>query len=171
MVLSQRTWRGALGALLCFAALAHPSFAYTDDRASEEIVPLANEMGQPPVQLPGAATATPQPAATASVTGTVTYRERLALPPNAVVRVGLQDISLADAPAIVLSEQLIVTGGRQVPIPFALDYDPAGIDPRFTYAVSARITVDSQLRFISTTATLVITRGYPTDVEIVVQPV
>ena len=85
---------------------------------------MANEMLLPPVQFPGAAAATPQPTATASVTGTVTYREWLALPPNAVVRVALQDISLADALAIVLSEQLIVTGGRQVPIPFALDYDP-----------------------------------------------
>jgi putative lipoprotein len=135
-------------------------------------VPIVNEMLLPPVQVPGAATATPQPAARASVvTGTVTYRERLALPPNAVVRVALQNISLADAPAIVLSEQLIVTGGRQAPIPFALDYDPAGIDPRLTYAASARITVEGQLLFTSTTASLVITRGNPTDVEIVVQPV
>ena len=171
VVLSQRTWRGALGAFQWFATLAHPSFADTDDRASEGVGPIANEVLLPPVQLPGAATATPQPAATASVTGTVIYRERIALPPNAAVRVALQDISLADAPAIVLSEQLIVTGGRQVPIPFALDYDPAAIDPRLTYAVSARITVDGQLLFTSTTATLVITRGNPTDVEIVVQPV
>ena len=38
------------------------------------------------------------PSATAKVTGTVTYRERLALPSNAVVQVSLQDVSLADAP-------------------------------------------------------------------------
>ena len=72
---------------------------------------------------------------------------------------------------MLLGEQQIVTGGCQVPIAFALDYDPAAIDPRLTYAVSARITVDGQLLFTSTTATLVITRGNPTDVEIVVQPV
>ena len=110
-------------------------------------------------QIPGAAI--PQPVVSASVTGTVTYRERIALPPNALVRVSLQDISRADAPAIVLGEQLTVSRSRQVPIPFALGYDPDAIKPRLSYAVSARITVEGQVRFASTTATLVITRGTP----------
>ncbi|MHC6802504.1 YbaY family lipoprotein, partial [Vibrio antiquarius] len=34
-----------------------------------------------------------------TITGTVAYRERIALPPNAVVTVALEDVSLADAPA------------------------------------------------------------------------
>jgi uncharacterized lipoprotein YbaY len=113
-----------------------------------------------------------QPAAGARVTGTETYRERIALPPNAVVHVSLQDVSRADAPAVVLGEQMIETQGRQVPIPYEIPYDPAAIDQRFTYSVRARITVGGQLMFTSTTATLVITRGNPTtDVEIVVQRV
>jgi uncharacterized lipoprotein YbaY len=111
------------------------------------------------------------PVASAKVTGTVTYRERMALPPNAVVQVSLQDTSRADAPAVVLGEQMITTGGSQVPIPFEIAYDPAVIDQRFTYSVRARITVDGQLWFTSTTATLVITRGNPSDVELVVQRV
>jgi uncharacterized lipoprotein YbaY len=122
-----------------------------------------------PVQVP-AAPAGPS-AAGARITGTVTYRERIALPPNAVVEVSLQDVSRAGAPAIVLGEQTITTGGRQVPIPFEIAYDPAAIDQRLTYSVRARISVDGQLMFTSTTATLVITRGKPTEVEIVVQRV
>lgn len=34
-----------------------------------------------------------------TITGTVAYRERIALPPNAVVTVTLEDVSLADAPS------------------------------------------------------------------------
>jgi uncharacterized lipoprotein YbaY len=101
----------------------------------------------------------------------VTYRKRIALPANAVVQVSLRDISLADAPAAVLGRQAITTGGRQIPIQFAIAYDPAAIDPRFTHAVHARITVAGRLQFTSTTATLVITEGHPTPVEIVVQQV
>lgn len=111
------------------------------------------------------------PTPRASVTGMVTYRERIALPPNAVVQVSLQDVSRADAPATVLGEQTTETNGRQVPIPFEIAYDPARIDQRLTYAVRARITVDGQLLFTSTTATLVITQGRPTEVELVLQRV
>ncbi|MGF1566509.1 MAG: YbaY family lipoprotein [Nodosilinea sp.] len=107
----------------------------------------------------------------AQVTGTVTYLPRIAMPPNAVLEVTLADVSRADAPAIVLASQGIIFGDRQVPIPFALTYDPKQIDPRFTYVVQARIVVDGQLRFISTTSNPVITRGNPTQVEIVVDQV
>ena len=115
--------------------------------------------------------AMPSPAPAAAVSGTVTYLQRIALPPNAVVEVKLVDVSRQDVPAIVLGEQIITNPG-QVPIPFEIAYDPASIDPRFTYAVQVRITADGQLLFISDTVTPVITRGAPTsDVEIVVVPV
>jgi hypothetical protein len=39
------------------------------------------------------------------VTGSVTYRERIALSPYAVVQVQLMDVSRVDAPAILLAEQ------------------------------------------------------------------
>ncbi len=112
------------------------------------------------------------PAATA-VTGTVTYRQRSALPPGAVTTVQLQDISRADAPATVLGEQIIAMDGKSVPVPYAIAYDPAAIDPRSMVSVSARITdADGKLLFISDTIVPVITRDNPTqDVEIVVVPV
>lgn len=107
----------------------------------------------------------------ASVTGTVSYLPRIAMPPNATLEVALVDVSRADAPAIVLASQSAVFGGRQVPIPFELVYDPEQIDPRFSYAVQARISVDGQLRFITTSSVPVITRGNPTNVEVRVDPV
>ncbi|HIK42609.1 MAG TPA: YbaY family lipoprotein [Thermoleptolyngbya sp. M55_K2018_002] len=106
------------------------------------------------------------------VTGTVTYLPRIALPPNALIEVSLADVSRADAPARILARQTIESNGRQVPFAFALPYDPAQIDSRYTYAVQARIAVDGQLRFINTTRTSVITNGSPTEgIEIVVDPV
>jgi putative lipoprotein len=103
------------------------------------------------------------------ITGTVTYRNRSALPPTAVIEVSLQDISVADAPAKVISTQKIEAGGKQPPFAYELTYDPAEIDPRSTYSVSARITDGGELLFISDTLYPVLTRGAPlTDVDILV---
>ena len=107
-----------------------------------------------------------------NLNGTVAYRQRIALPPNAIIEVSLQDVSKMDAPAEVLDSVQIPSAGRQVPIPFTLHYDPAQIDERYTYTVSARITVDGVLTWISTTQNPVLTRGAPTDnVEIIVEQV
>ncbi|GAB2657592.1 YbaY family lipoprotein [Vibrio panuliri] len=86
-----------------------------------------------------------------SVTGTVAYRERILLPDNAVVTVRLQDISLADAPAKLVAEQVMETEGKQVPFAFTLDYDADTILPGHTYAVSARIEVNGKLHFTTDT--------------------
>lgn len=105
---------------------------------------------------------------TAVVSGSITYRERMMLHPLSTLTVRLQDVSRAGAPAILVGEQTYQTEGKQVPLPFEIAYDEAAIDPRFTYAVSARITdPEGSLRFISDTIISVITRGGPTS-EIVI---
>ncbi len=105
----------------------------------------------------------------AQVTGTLTYLPRIALPDDAVVNVQLQEVSRADAPATVLAEQEFVTGGAQVPLPFALDYDPAAIAEQLTYVVRATIRAsDGQLLWTTDTFIPVITQGNPTSgIEIV----
>jgi putative lipoprotein len=82
------------------------------------------------------------------VTGEVLYRERIALPANAVLEVQLADVSLADAPAKILGAQKIDPAG-QVPIRFAIPFDPTAIKTNMTYALQARISVDDQLWFIN----------------------
>ena len=58
----------------------------------------------------------------AAVTGTVTYRERIALPPEGVVvTIKVEDVSRADAPAVTIGEQIIENPGHQVPIPFEIE--------------------------------------------------
>ncbi len=105
----------------------------------------------------------------AQVTGTLTYLPRIALPDDAVVNVQLQEVSRADAPATVLAEQEFVTGGAQVPLPFALDYDPTAIAEQLTYVVRATIRAnDGQLLWTTDTFVPVITQGNPTsEIEIV----
>lgn len=107
----------------------------------------------------------------AHVTGTVTYRERIVLPPTATIRVQVVDVSRADAPAILLGEQLIRANGKQVPFAFEIPYESARIEANHTYAVQARIDADGRLWFVSDTRYPVITRSAPTHVDMVLKPV
>jgi len=101
----------------------------------------------------------------ASVTGSVNYRERIALTPEAVVEVQLLDVSLADASAKLIARQTIKPK-RQVPIPFELVYDPADIDERFTYTVRATIRERGRLLFTTDRSYRVLTRGSPNNVDL-----
>ena len=69
-----------------------------------------------------------QPASGGRVTGRVTYLQRIALSPAAVVQVQLIDLSRADAAASMLAEQTLHPQ-HQVPIPFELAYDPSRCHP------------------------------------------
>ncbi len=107
----------------------------------------------------------------AYIMGTVAYDQKIALPPDAVLNIQLQDVSLADASAKVISEQVISDFG-QVPIPFKLAYNADEIDTRNTYAVQARIEDGGgNLLFISTSAYNVITHDNPSVLEIQVDQV
>ena len=107
---------------------------------------------------------------TASVTGTIIYKEKIALPSDGVVVTAkIEDVSRADAPAVTIGEQVMDNPG-QVPIPFEIEYNPADIDDRYVYALRIRIEVDGKLLFINTSRYAVITRGNPTsNIEVIVQ--
>jgi putative lipoprotein len=101
----------------------------------------------------------------------VAYRERIAMPENAVLTVQLQDVALADAPAKLIAEQKFTFAGHQVPLPFEVHYDSTKIDAKHMYALSARITVNEQLMFMNTTTYRVITQGNPARADILLQMV
>jgi putative lipoprotein len=107
----------------------------------------------------------------AAVTGTVAYLQRSALPPDAVVTVQLQDVSVQDRPAKIVAEVKVPTEGKQVPIPFRIPYTSAQIDSTHSYSVRATIAVGGDIMFTSASAYPVITRGAPSEVAIMVQPV
>ena len=112
---------------------------------------------------------TPSEAPFASITGHVFYRERIALDPAAQVEVELADVSRADAAAIPIANQNIPVAGKSVPIAFDLRYDQAAIDPKHTYAVSARIMRGGTVLWRSDTRYPVITHGAPDTAEILLK--
>lgn len=87
-------------------------------------------------------------AAPATLRGTVIYRERMLLPPQARVEVRLVDVSRADAPSITLARTVVPARGGV--IPFTLRYNHARIKPGMRYALQARITMGKTLLFITT---------------------
>lgn len=94
------------------------------------------------------------------ISGTVTYRERMSMPPDAVIDVSVQDVSLQDVKSVLIERVVINADGRQVPIAFELQVDPADVDERMTYALRATIsTADGQLLWTTDTMYPVLTRG------------
>jgi putative lipoprotein len=110
--------------------------------------------------------------AMARVTGTVSYRERMAVLPGVVIKVQLLDVSRVDASASVVGEQIIKVDGRQVPLPFDIPYDTSKILPRNTYAVRAWLEdPEGRMRFTTDQRYAVITQGAPTHVDLVMKGV
>ena len=104
---------------------------------------------------------------TGTVTGTVTYRERMMIPPNTTLRVTLEDVSLADAPARIVVESL-QTVSTAPPYPFELRFKTAEIDPSRRYNVRASLVVGGKAWFTSAEAVPVLTGGHGDAVEVVV---
>ena len=106
------------------------------------------------------------------ITGTVTYLERIALPPDAQIEVILVDTSAPDVTTQLIGQQLIAANGKQVPVAFVIEYPVEQIDPTHVYTLQARITLGNQPLFDTPQPIPVLTAGNPiTNVEIVVQPV
>lgn len=82
------------------------------------------------------------------VAGEVLYRERIALPDNAVVTVELAELSSPGAPAAIVATRTIADPG-QVPVKFRFKLDKTALQPRTDYALQARITVDNVVWFSS----------------------
>ena len=123
-----------------------------------------------PEPQPDSATAAQSRGSTAprsALTGTVTYRERIALSPGAYLTVELRDVSHQDVASTLIVQQVIPSPG-QVPISFRIEYAAADIVPGNTYAVQARINhPDGSLAFINDTAYEVLTQGRPNSVDMV----
>jgi len=105
----------------------------------------------------------------AKLAGTVDSQTKADLPEGAVATVALQDTSLADAPAKTIGMQKLDKLAK-FPFAFAVEYDPAAIQPNRTYTMSVRIEAGGKLVFINDTSTPVLTRGAPgKDVKVLVK--
>ena len=82
-----------------------------------------------------------------SVKGSIFILDQDLLPENGVVTIVLEDISVADSPAEVVSQQTFSTSGMHVPFDFELKFDPNKIKQTRQYNVRVRVEVEGQLRF------------------------
>lgn len=73
-----------------------------------------------------------------TISGSVTYRDRSNLPRDAVLTVELRENLRNDLRPITIAQQSY-SAGRQVPIPFTLEYDPTQVDSRRRYVLYAEI--------------------------------
>ena len=99
------------------------------------------------------------------VEGVATYRERIAMPPQAVFEAVLEDVSRADAPSIQIGRVETRNPGTP-PYHFRIPFDRSAIDTRHEYAVRASIRVDGRLRFTTDTHYPVLTRGAGSSVAV-----
>jgi putative lipoprotein len=101
------------------------------------------------------------------ISGHVTYRERVALPADAELRVMLIDASRHDSADVPVADTVIRPDGRQVPLPFVLRFDPRRIDRRHDYAIRATIASGGRLVFTTPVVVKVVTRDHPNMVDLV----
>lgn len=113
-----------------------------------------------------------EPLAPATLSGEVSYREKIALRPGHRLTVELQDVSRADAPAILLGRWEAPVSG-QVPFAFSVSYDPQRVQPRSRYSLRAMLhDASGQLAWTTTQAYLVLSDGAPTTgLELLLQRV
>lgn len=104
---------------------------------------------------------------TRQIEGTVTYHERMMVPPDSTVTVVLEDVSLADAPAEVVA-QTSFRSKNGPPWSYILNYDPRLIMEGRRYNLRAKVTSDDRLMFISTEANPVVPGEVDGAVDIVV---
>lgn len=98
------------------------------------------------VSLAGCAKQPPRaglPSGQATLTGTVTYLERMMLPEGAVVTVRLEDVSKVDIPAFVLG-QYVNKNASAPPFTYSLTFDPQAIIPGHRYRIVARISLQGK---------------------------
>lgn len=105
-----------------------------------------------------------------NVSGSVFIRQRVTLPPDAALTVTLSDASQADAPSKVISQRVVRTDGKQAPFAFILPFNPADIQPNARILLSAAITLNGKIIFITDEVKPVINNGN-TRQELLLVPV
>lgn len=120
---------------------------------------LADKTDAPPVD----------PAATAELRASVTYREQMLLPPRCTLFVSLENLSqLTRADRTVASAFFPVQAAP--PYKAVLRYDPAKLHQRLRYALTARIELNGQVLFAGLARIDPFSQPPDEPVEIVVAP-
>jgi len=102
-----------------------------------------------------------------TIEGSVWYRERMALPPNAEVHIILEDVARMDVPSDVIATTSFTPQGGP-PWAFSLRYDPGKLHNRGRYVLRVRIESDGRLLFINTESIPAFGRDSEKPLEILV---
>lgn len=105
-----------------------------------------------------------------NVSGSVYIRQKVALPPNAVLTVTLSDASAANMPSKIISQRAVRTDGKQAPFNFILPFNPSDIQPGARILLSAAVTIDGKMVFITEVVKPAVTNG-TTRQELILVPV
>ena len=106
----------------------------------------------------------------ATLNGSVVLRQPAVLPAGTLLTVTLEDVSLADAPAVILGQTQFEVRDQLMPIPFSLVYPVPAVRPGSVYAARARLTLGDQLLFTTTQRNAVDPLN-PLPIELVVDSV
>ena len=124
---------------------------------------------EPATEAPGAEQASQGAgSALAVMTGEVVWEGGgVELPEGAVLTVTLADTSIADAPWVVLSQQ-VLDDVTALPATFRLEYDPEQIDERMEYSLSASVELNGRLIYVNDTVHTVLTGSSPMQSDVTV---
>jgi putative lipoprotein len=93
-----------------------------------------------------------------TITGQVEFPGKPAFPKGTVVTIQVQDVSLADAKAVVLGKKAI-ENPKGSPLPFEVEYDAEAAKKGVRFSLSVRVTAGGKLLYINDTHIAVITEG------------
>ena len=110
------------------------------------------------------------PASAETLSGVAVIDTGMAAPSGSTFEAVIEDVSRADAPAQVIAGTVIGTPGGPS-IAFAIDYDPADLQPGAIYALRATIRQSGDLIFTTDTFTRVLRDGAAEPVEVRLRPV
>ena len=103
--------------------------------------------------------------------GTVSLSDGAAIPPGALLRVSLRDLSPGVAKDAVVAAQTFTMEGK-LPIQFELPYNESQIEPKRLYGVAAVITDSRGQSLWETRVPIrVLTLGNQTKVQLVLRPI
>jgi len=106
--------------------------------------------------------ATAVPLVPAGLAGVATYRERMALPPEAVFEAAVEDTARTDGAPL----GAVRIASPRVPIDFVIGIDASKLQPGHHYLLRARISLDGKALFTSDTAVPTLNAGAPQRIEV-----
>jgi len=96
---------------------------------------------------------------TSKLAGTVSYREKIALPAGSEIVAQIRDVTSGQP--VVVAETKITTQGENVPVPFTISYNPMKISKDGAYDVYATIAIDGQIKWVNIDYTPLLEGGVP----------